>query len=101
MLVIHCLARPLKGEAYFKIFIYADIGTLDNGFVNSAGQYMVPVLLFPRRRAGYVMAMVLIIAFSVASMLGCWFMKWVLWRDNKKLLAEHEGTGVTPNLYTL
>ncbi|KAH8894628.1 MFS general substrate transporter [Thozetella sp. PMI_491] len=49
----------------------------------------------------YIKAMILMIGFSIASMLGCFLMKWVLTRDNKRLLKEFEGSGRTPNLLTL
>lgn len=65
------------------------------------GNIWSPYFFDPAEEPRYVKAMALMIAFSVASMLGCWFMKWVLRRDNKRIIAEHEGTGITPNLYTL
>lgn len=49
----------------------------------------------------YVKAMVLMMAFSVLSALCCWLMKIILGRDNRKLIASFEGTGRTPQLYTL
>lgn len=49
----------------------------------------------------YVQAMILMIAFSAASIVACGVMKWTLNRDNKTLLERFTGTGVTPNLYTL
>lgn len=69
--------------------------------MSQLGNIWSPYFFSPEDEPRYIMAMVLMIAFSVASMLGCWFMKWILSRDNKKLLAEHAGTGMTPNLYTL
>lgn len=47
------------------------------------------------------MAMILMMAFAVLSACLCWFMKIVLRRDNKKLIQSFEGTGRTPQLYTL
>ncbi|CRG84133.1 putative transporter C1002,16c [Talaromyces islandicus] len=49
----------------------------------------------------YVLAMVLMIAFSGLSIVGCAVMKIVLKRDNKKLLESFSGTGITPNLHVL
>ena len=69
--------------------------------MSQLGNIWSPYVFSPGYGPRYVMAMVLMIPFSVASMLGCWFMKWVLPRNSKKLVAEHKGTGVTPNLYTL
>lgn len=69
--------------------------------MSQLGNIWSPYFFDPAEEPRYVKAMILMVAFSVASMLGCWFMKWVLRRDNKKILAEHEGTGITPNLYTL
>ena len=44
------------------------------------------------------MAILLMMAFSAASILGCTFMKFTLNRDNKKLRAAYGGSGTTPNL---
>jgi hypothetical protein len=49
----------------------------------------------------YVKAMLLMIAFSVLSIACCASMKVVLVRANKRLKASFEGTGRTPQLYTL
>ncbi|KEF61162.1 uncharacterized protein A1O9_02727 [Exophiala aquamarina CBS 119918] len=49
----------------------------------------------------YLMAMILVMAFSGISILGCMLMKAVLRRDNKKLIAQYEGTGQTPTLHTM
>lgn len=49
----------------------------------------------------YVKAMILMIAFSVLSIACCVFMKAALVKANKKIKASFEGTGRTPQLYTL
>lgn len=49
----------------------------------------------------YIKAYILMVIFAGCGMFTCWIMKWVLHRDNKKLLAAHEGTGDRPNLYQL
>lgn len=49
----------------------------------------------------YLKAMLLLIGFSVASMLSSFAMKWILARDNRKLVKQFEGTGTTPTLLTL
>jgi hypothetical protein len=49
----------------------------------------------------YVKAMLLMIAFSVLSIACCALMKIVLVRANKRLKTSFEGTGRTPQLYTL
>lgn len=49
----------------------------------------------------YVLAMILMIAFSGASIVACIGMRWTLDRDNKKLIERFARSGTTPNLYTL
>ena len=49
----------------------------------------------------YILAMLLMMAFSVVSVGTCLFMKAVLRRDNKKLLEAAEENGSTANLFTL
>jgi hypothetical protein len=49
----------------------------------------------------YVKAMLFMIAFSVLSIACCVLMKIVLVLANKRLKASFEGTGRTPQLYTL
>jgi hypothetical protein len=49
----------------------------------------------------YVLAMILMMAFSGISIAGCILMKAVLRRDNQKLIARHEGTLETLTLHTL
>lgn len=49
----------------------------------------------------YVLAMILMMAFSGFSILGCIGMKMVLRRDNVKLRERHAGTGQIPTLHTL
>ena len=48
----------------------------------------------------YVIAMLLMMAFSVLSIVASLFMKFLLKRENKKLLAEAERTGQSAKLYT-
>lgn len=49
----------------------------------------------------YVLAMILMMAFAVLSVMTCMVMKWCLRRANAKLLAEHEGREEKPTLFTL
>jgi MFS family permease len=49
----------------------------------------------------YLLAMILMMAFSLASILGCVLMKWVLRKDNKRMVESFIGTGQTPTLHTL
>lgn len=49
----------------------------------------------------YTKAMILMMAFSILSAVCCWIMKLILRRDNKRLIQSFEGTGRTPQLYTL
>ena len=48
----------------------------------------------------YVMAMLLMMAFSLLSIVAAMAMKWILKKENGKLLAEAEANGETPILYT-
>ncbi|KAI8650837.1 MFS domain-containing protein [Fusarium keratoplasticum] len=71
--------------------------------INLTGQFgniWSPYFFLPHESPRYTTAMILMIAFSGASIVGCCLMKWVLRRDNKKLVESWTGTGA-PNLYTL
>ncbi|KAF2018238.1 MFS general substrate transporter [Aaosphaeria arxii CBS 175.79] len=69
--------------------------------MSQLGNIWSPYFFSPGDEPRYVMAMLLMIGFSVASIVGCMVMRFTLARDNRKLLASFEGTGVRPNLYTL
>jgi len=47
----------------------------------------------------YILAMVLMLALSLASISGCISMNWALRRDNKRLLESFAGNGQTPTLH--
>ncbi|CZR48313.1 uncharacterized protein FPRO_12923 [Fusarium proliferatum ET1] len=49
----------------------------------------------------YTRAMVLLLAFAVLEICVCFLLKFILRRANKKIIAEHEGTGRVPTLFTL
>jgi hypothetical protein len=65
------------------------------------GNIWSPHFLRSQDAPRYVLAMVLMIAFSGLSIVGCAVMKLVLKRDNKKLIESFAGTGITPNLHVL
>lgn len=66
-------------------------------FGNIWSPYFFPESDGPR----YIMAMCLMMAFSVVSIISALSMKSILKRANKKLLAEAEHTGQVPTLYPL
>ncbi|KAF6519839.1 hypothetical protein HZS61_016256 [Fusarium oxysporum f. sp. conglutinans] len=49
----------------------------------------------------YTRAMVLLLAFAVLEICVCFLLKFILRRANKKIIAEYEGTGRVPTLFTL
>ncbi|RMY54482.1 hypothetical protein D0865_04691 [Hortaea werneckii] len=49
----------------------------------------------------YVMAMILMMAFAVLSVMTCMAMKFSLRRRNRQILAEYEGRDEKPTLFTL
>lgn len=49
----------------------------------------------------YTRAMILLVVFALLQVALCFLMKFMLRKANKKILAEFEGTGITPNLFTL
>lgn len=65
-------------------------------FGNIWSPYFFPASHGPR----YVMAMLLMMAFSALSIVASLLMKYLLKKANKKLLAEAEDTGRQPQLYT-
>ncbi|KAH8692211.1 major facilitator superfamily domain-containing protein [Talaromyces proteolyticus] len=65
------------------------------------GNIWSPYFFRPQDSPRYVLAMVLMIAFSGLSIVGCAVMKMVLRRDNKKLVERFAGTAITPNLHVL
>lgn len=58
--------------------------------------YFFPASDGPR----YLMAMLLMMAFSALSVAASMLMKWMLRKENKKLVAEGERTGQSVTLYT-
>ncbi|KAF9893667.1 hypothetical protein FE257_009835 [Aspergillus nanangensis] len=51
----------------------------------------------PRYRPG----MIILIVFAVACGAVTGLMRWLLWRDNRKILAKYQGTGLTPVLHPI
>ena len=51
----------------------------------------------PRYRPG----MIILIVFAVACILSAGLMRWILWRDNRKMLARYQGTGPMPVLHIM
>lgn len=49
----------------------------------------------------YTRAMILLLAFAVLESFVCFLLKFILRRANKKIIAEHEGIGRVPTLFTL
>ncbi|KAI7764887.1 hypothetical protein LZL87_005600 [Fusarium oxysporum] len=49
----------------------------------------------------YTRAMILLLAFAVLEIFVCFLLKFILRRANKKIIAEYEGTGRVPTLFTL
>lgn len=49
----------------------------------------------------YTKAMLLLMAFCIFNAYLCFAMKLMLRRENKRIIAQHEGTTLIPNLYTL
>ncbi|PVH81135.1 MFS general substrate transporter [Cadophora sp. DSE1049] len=72
--------------------------------INVVGQFgniWSPYFFSPSDSPRYLQAMLLMMSFSVLSVIGCMGMKLILRRDNRKLVKAFEGTGTTPVLYTL
>lgn len=69
--------------------------------LGQAGNIWSPYFFSAGEEPRYVKAMLLMIAFSVLSIACCGVMKTVLVRANKKISASFEGSGRTPQLYTL
>ncbi|CAI4215829.1 unnamed protein product [Parascedosporium putredinis] len=67
----------------------ACVGAIIN-LMSQLGNIWSPYFFSPGDEPRYTKAMILMVAFSVASMIGCWTMKLILRRDNKKLIAAHE-----------
>ncbi|KAG9497113.1 hypothetical protein J7337_011905 [Fusarium musae] len=49
----------------------------------------------------YTRAVILLLAFAVLEICVCFLLKFILRRANKKIIAEYEGTGEIPTLFTL
>jgi hypothetical protein len=69
--------------------------------VGQLGNIWSPYFFHPADSPRYLLAMVLMLVFSIGSAAACMVMKFVLTRDNKKLTKRFEGTATTPILYTL
>lgn len=72
--------------------------------INITGQFgsiWSPYFFDPNDEPRYTRAMILLVAFCGLEMLLCLLMKWILRRENKKILARFEGTGNAPTLYML
>ncbi|KAF9883460.1 hypothetical protein FE257_003458 [Aspergillus nanangensis] len=69
--------------------------------VSQFGNIWSPYFFRAQDEPRYTLAMILMMAFAAASIGTCALMKWTLKRDNRKLLAIHEGTNVQPTLHTL
>lgn len=72
--------------------------------INITGQFgniWSPYFFDPNDEPRYTRAMVLLMVFCAINAGLCFLAKFFLRRENKKILAQHEGTGVVPNLYTL
>jgi len=65
------------------------------------GSIWSPYFFRPADSPRYILAMLLMMSFSAVTVVLSLFMKAVLRRENKKILAAAAGTGETPNLYTL
>ena len=72
--------------------------------INVIGQFgsiWSPYFFDPNDEPRYTRAMLLLMAFCVLEAVLCLVMKFVLRKENKKILARFEGTGTVPNLYSL
>lgn len=69
--------------------------------MSQMGNIWSPYFFRPQDADRYVLAMILMMAFSALSVMTCMFMKWDLRRANKKLQEAGEGSGRAVNLYTL
>lgn len=71
--------------------------------LSQLGNIWSPYFFKPSDAPRYVMAMVLMMAFAVLSVLCCVVMKYGLRKENKKILEkwERDGTGERPGLYIL
>jgi hypothetical protein len=72
--------------------------------INVVGQFghiWSPYFFSPSDSPRYLQAMLLMMSFSILSVIGCMVMKLILRKDNKRILKAFEGTGRTPVLYTL
>jgi MFS family permease len=69
--------------------------------LSQLGNIWSPYFFRPQDADRYLLAMILMMAFSALSVVCCIFMKWTLTRDNAKMMREFEGSGVRPVLFTL
>jgi MFS family permease len=72
--------------------------------INVMGQFgniWSPYFFRPNDSPRYLLAMILMMAFSIGSAVLCWVMKLILRRDNHRLLKSLEGTGIRPKLHIL
>lgn len=72
--------------------------------INICGQFgsiWSPYFFDPNDEPRYVRAMVLLAAFCLLEVGLCLFMRYILRKENKKILARFDGTGNVPTLYML
>lgn len=69
--------------------------------IGQLGNIWSPYFFRNRDAPRYVLAMILMMAFSGISIAGCVLMKAVLRRDNQKLIARHQGTRENLTLHIL
>ncbi|KAJ4267261.1 hypothetical protein NW762_003365 [Fusarium torreyae] len=72
--------------------------------INVTGQFgsiWSPYFFDSNDEPRYTRAMILLMAFAILEVCLCFLMKFILRRANKKIVAEFEGTGRVPTLFTL
>ncbi|RDW61675.1 hypothetical protein BP5796_11567 [Coleophoma crateriformis] len=69
--------------------------------LSQLGNIWSPYFFRPQDATRYLMAMLLMMAFALLSVMMCLIMKWSLRRANKKILAEYEGRDEVPVLFML
>ena len=72
--------------------------------INISGQFgsiWSPYFFDPNDEPRYTRAMILLMASALLEASLCFIMRFILRRANRKITAEFEGTGRTPNLFTL
>lgn len=72
--------------------------------INVIGQFgsiWSPYFFDSNEAPRYTKAMLLLMAFCALQATLCFVMKFILRKENKKIIAEFDGTGIIPTLYTL